>query len=233
MREVLHWHTSATCDNCFQNHTQSNNISQRCKNYEIGCDSILINQVPRSFNTSLRWQIPTLDMWNLSADSMLQILHLQIILTNLEPLKPWFICSNCICSLITIPITITITITIPITLTTISTPEVLFFFLHLLSASPPSPRPLKGTNLQSETISQSSPLLRTIFECKIVQIDHEWFAGRLNRFTLSSTSSWWKGTAAHPLLELDLLWYTTYMDTPHKQNVNRFGSHTQTSETLR
>jgi len=83
-------------------------------------------------------------MEDLSADCMLLILHLEIILTNLEPLQSYFICSNCICSLITI--TATITITIRITLTTISTPKVLFYLLHSLFASLPSLRPSQFTN---------------------------------------------------------------------------------------
>jgi len=54
-------------------------------------------------------------MCNLSADCMLLILHIEIILTNHDPLQPDFIWSNCIRSLITI----TIIITIPISMTTI------------------------------------------------------------------------------------------------------------------
>jgi len=49
-------------------------------------------------------------MWNLSANCTLLISYWEIILTNLEPLQPYFFCLNCICSLITITITITIPI---------------------------------------------------------------------------------------------------------------------------
>jgi len=100
---------------------------------------------------------------------MLLNFHFEICLTNPEPLQPYFICLNCICSVITI--TITITIIIPINLTTISTPEAGISLLHSSFASSPSPWPSQCTNLLHEASSlPSSPLLTVYF--KIVQSNH-------------------------------------------------------------
>jgi len=148
-------------------------------------------------------------MWNLSADCTLLALHLEIILTNLEPLQPYFICSNCICSLITITITTTIsinvTITLTITLTTTLMPEALFYLLHPVFASSPSPRPSQFTHSLHEALSQPSSLLLTVFKFIIVRINRDWFTGRLNRFGSSSTLSRCKDARVHWSFTLDRL----------------------------
>jgi len=149
----------------FQKLTPCTDIGQVSQNYEIGCDCIFLIQLSGGFIRSLWWPIATLEMWNPSADCMFLILHLVIILTNLESLQSYFICSNCICSLITI----TITITILFTLTTILTPDALLCFLHPWCALPPSPRSSQFTNSQDEALSHSSSLLLTIFEFKSMQ----------------------------------------------------------------
>jgi len=144
-----------------------------------------------------------LDMWNPTADCTLLILHLEISLTNLEPLQSYFIFLNCICSVITI--TLTLTITIPFTQTTISTPEALIYMLLASFSSSPSPRPSQFTNSLHEALSQPSFLLLTVFKFKIVQINCDWFCATLNQFAYSSTSSWCKDSGIHWLLALDSL----------------------------
>jgi len=155
-------------------------ISWVSQNHEIGRNCIIFNQVSGSFISSLRWPIAMLDMWNPTADWMLLILHLEISLTNLEPLQSYFICLNCICSVITI--TITITIIIPVTLTTISTPEALISLLVPSFASSPSPRTSQYTNSLHEALSQPSSPLLTIVKFNIVQSNRDWFTCTLNHF---------------------------------------------------
>jgi len=152
-----------------------------------------------------------LDMLNPTANNTLLISHLDISLTNLEPLQLYFICLNCICSVITIPITIPIPI--PITLTTISTPETLIYLLLASFASSPSPRLTQFTNSQHDAISQPS-LLLTVFKFKIVQINCDYLTGRLNQFGSSSTSRRCKGTGVHALLALNLMFYCTCRADP-------------------
>ena len=190
-------------------------ISQVSQNYELGCNCIFFNQVSGSFISSLRWPIAMLDMWYPTANCTLLILHLEISLTNLEPLQPYFICLNCSCSVITITITITITIIIPITLTTISTPEALIYLLLPSVASPrPSPRPSQFINSLHKAFSQPSSLLLTVVKFKTVQINRAWFTGRLNQFASLGTWRWCKGSGVRALLALDLMFYSTSSADP-------------------
>jgi len=145
-----------------------------------------------------------------TADCKLLFLHLEISLTLFEPLQPYFICLNCICSVITI----TISITIPITLTTISTPQALIYLLLDSLASSPSPRPSQHTSSVHEALSQPSSLLLTVLEFHIVQINCHWFRGRLNQFTSSSTSQLFRGTGVLALLALNWMFKSTSWADP-------------------
>jgi len=136
---------------------------------------------------------------------MLLILHLEISLTNLEPLQPYFICLNCICSVITITITI-------FTLTTILTPEALIYLLLPLFASSPSPRPSQLTNSLHKSLSQSSSLQlvqspgQTPFE--LFQINSDSLAAMLGRFGSSCISRSCKHAGIHCLLAFDSQFYS-------------------------
>jgi len=154
-----------------------------------------------------------LDMWNLTANCMLLILHLGISLTNHKPLQPYFICLNFICSMITI--TISITITIAITLKTILTTEALIYLLLASFASSLSPKSSQYTISLYEAISQPS-LLLTVFTFEIVQISCDWCTRGLNQFASSSTSRWCKGTGVHALFALDLMFYSTARADPFR-----------------
>jgi len=153
-----------------------------------------------------------LDIWNLAADCKLLILHFEISLTNLEPLQPYFICLNCICSVITI--TITIPITIPITLTTISTPEALIDLLLAFFASSPAPKWSQFTTSLHKAVSQPSPQLETVVKFKNLRIHCDWFTGRHNRFASSSKSRLCKGIGVCAVLALHLRVYSTSRADP-------------------
>jgi len=155
-------------------------------------------------------------MWNLSAKCTLLIYHWTSNLKNLEPRQSDFVRSICIYSLISITIIFIITRNISITLTTVSTPEALFYLLHPLVASSPLPNPLHCTNLLQKALTLPSSLLMTISKFKIVQINHDWFTGRLNRFASLSTSVRCNSTGVHWLMALYLLLYSITMADPFR-----------------
>ena len=218
---TLRWHSfsawgcngaSAKSEIIYRNRTPHTNISQVSQNYEIGCDCIFFNQVSGSFISWLGWPIAMLDMWNPTANCTLLILHFEISLTNLEPLQPYFICLNCIYSVITINIPILITIT----MATISTPEAIIYLLLASFASSPSPRQSRYTDLLHEALSKLSSLLLTVFRFKIVQINGDRFTGRHNPVASSSTSIQCKGTGVRTLLALDLMFKFTSTADPFR-----------------